>query len=224
MSHPPTRPVGAFGLAHVVLLLAGFAIAMPSVLHSSPPEELVEFYVRGPEAMVFAGGYVESVALLLFLPFAAGLHRLLREREARHGSAASTARMAATCYVTISLAPGMSAAAAGVYLGHRGLTDSALLAVLTNLRSFSYFLSLLALAMFLVAVAVSAWSTGALPRWLSASAGVVGTALGASVAVAADGWSDLVTLAVLVWLVALSVWAVTRRATAPAADLAQSVA
>ncbi|HVL86324.1 MAG TPA: DUF4386 family protein [Pseudonocardia sp.] len=211
LSRSPGRATGAAGLAHVVLLLAGFAIAMPSVLHDSPPAELRDFYVDGAEAMIFAGGYVECVALLLFLPFAAGLHRRLRDREPRHGSAAATARMAAVCYVTIGLAPGMSAAAAAVYLGHRGVEDPALLALATNLRSFSYFLSLLALSLFLVAVAVSAWRSGALPRGMSGSAAVLGIVLAAAVTRATGGWSDLVTLAVLVWLVAVSVWLLTRR-------------
>lgn len=211
MSRTLARATGAFGLAHVVLLLAGFAIAMPSVLHDSPPEELLGFYVEGSEAMIFTGGYAQSIALLLFLPFAAGLHRLLRDRETRHGVAAATARMAAVCYITISLAPGMSAAAAGVYLGQRGLDDPALLAMATNLRGFSYFLSLLALAMFLIAVAVSAWPSGAMPRWLSGSAAVLGILLAAAVTRATEGWSDLVTLAVLVWLVAASVWLLARR-------------
>lgn len=214
MSRPLARATGAFGIAHVVLLLAGFAIAMPSVLHDSPPGELVGFYVRGPEAMIFTGGYVECVALLLFLPFSAGLYRLLRDRETHHGVAAATMRMAAVSYVTISLAPGMSAAAAAVYLGHRGLDDPTLLAMATNLRGFSYFLSLLALAMYLVAVGVSAWPSGALPRPLSASAAVIGIVLAAAVTRATEGWSDLVTLVVLLWLVAVSVWLLTRRAKA----------
>lgn len=218
MSRTLARATATFGLAHVVLLLTGFAIAMPSVLHSSPPAELTAFYVDGPETAIFIGGFVECVGLLMFLPFAAGLHRWLREREPRAGFAAATARMAAVCYLTISLAPGMSAMAAGVYLGHRGVDDPALLAMATNLRTFSYFLSLLALALFLVAVAVSAWPSGALPRVLSGSAGVIGVALAAALTRATDGWSDVVTLLVLVWLVAVSGWLVTRPAQVPAAE------
>lgn len=225
MSRSPARATGAFGLAHVVLLLTGFAIAMPSVLHSSPAGELTAFYVDGPQVPVFVGGYLECVGLLMFLPFAAGLHRRLREREPRDGFAAATAGMAAVSYLTISLAPGMSAMAAGVYLGHRGVEDPALLAMVTNLRSFSYFLSLLALSLFLVAVACSAWSTGALPRALSGAAAGIGVALAVSLTRATDGWSDLVTLLVLVWLVAVSVWLLTRRAQVPAAQpVGQAVA
>lgn len=218
MSRSLARATGACGLAHVVLLLAGFAIAVPAVTQDSSPEELTAFYVDGSSTAVFTGGYVQSLGLLLFLPFAAGLHRWLRDAEPKHGFAAATARMAALGYVTLSLAPAMSAAAAGVYLGHHGVTDTDLLAGLTTLRSFSYFLSLLTFAVFLAAVAVSAVPSGALPRWLSVSAGVVAGALAVSIAGAASGWADLASLAMLVWLVAASVWLLARRAQVPVVE------
>ncbi len=214
MSRTLARATGAFGLAHVVLLLAGFAIARPTVLHDSPPDELLGFYVDGSEAMIFTGGTWSASRCCCSCRSRPGCTACCATRETRHGVAAATARMAAVCYITIGLAPGMSAAAAGVYLGHRGLDDPALLAMATNLRGFSYFLSLLALAMFLVAVAVSSWPSGALPRWLSGSAAVLGIVLAAAVTRATEGWSDLVTLAVLGWLVAASVWLLARRAQA----------
>lgn len=215
MSRPLARATGAFGLAHVVLLLTGFAIAMPAVTQDSSPEELLDFYAGGSSGAIFSGGYVQSVGLLMFLPFAAGLHRWLRDQEPRHGFGAATMQMAAICYVTLSLAPGMSAAAAAVYLGNHGGTDPGLLAGLTTLRSFTYFLSLLALAVFLAAVAASAVLSGALPRWLSVSAGVVAAMLAVGVAGATAGWADLASLVSLVWLVAASVWLLSGRAPAP---------
>lgn len=99
----------------MALLLAGSAIAVPVVTHDSSPEELTAFYVDGSSSAVFTGGYLQCLGLLRFLPFAAGLHRWLRDREPRQAFAASTARMAAVGYVTLSLAPGISAARAAVY-------------------------------------------------------------------------------------------------------------
>ena len=86
---------------------------------------------------------------MLFLPFAA----MLADRVAgigRREVLAPTARMAATVYVAVCLAPGMSAGAAALWLAHHGTADPALLTALNDLRALSYFIALVPFAVFLV--------------------------------------------------------------------------
>lgn len=207
MSRTLARLTGAFGVAHVAVLLTGFAITAPALVTlASPPSDITSFYTGADSASVFAGGYIEAIGLLLFLPFAAGLYRWLRDPEPRQSFAAGTARMAALGYTLLSLAPGMSAGAAALWIGQQGTTEPELLVALNALRTFSYFLALLSLAMFLVAVAVSAYGSRSLPRPLAVFGGVAGVLLGASVAGAVGGWADLASIIALPWLVVTSVW------------------
>ena len=197
-----TRLGAALGIASIVLIAAGFAIASPTeATIASPESEVLAFYSDAGLAKTLAGGLIETLGLVLFLPFAA----MLAGRVAGAGTRevlASTARMAATVYVAICLAPGMSAGAAALWLAHHGTADPAVLTALNDLRSLSYFVALLPFAVFLVCVGLSA--AGRLPRWAepcrrSSSA----IALAASLPFAAYDATDLLGLIGLVWVLAV---------------------
>ena len=198
-----TRLGAALGIASIVLIATGFAIAAPTeATLTSPESEVVAFFTDAGLAKTLAGGLIETLGLVLFLPFAA----MLTGRVAGAGTReilAPTARMAATVYVAICLAPGMSAGAAALWLAHHGTADPALLTALNDLRSLSYFVALLPFAVFLVCVGLSA--AGRLPRWAGPSAVVLGGALAASLPFAAYDVTDVVGLVGLLWVLAVSV-------------------
>ena len=201
----PTRIGAGFGLVSVVLLMAGFALVAPAgAVHTNPAEEIVAFYTEGGQAAKYAGGLLESVALLLLLPFAAMLAARLRDTGVAGDVLGPAARMAATGYVVLCLAPGMAAGAAALWLGAHGGDASAILA-LNALRAFSYFVALLALAGFLLAVGIGGATTGRLARWMSWSAVVIGAVLAIGVAVAQTGLADIASLLALAWIVAVSI-------------------
>jgi hypothetical protein len=201
-----TRIGAGLGVASIVLMATGFAIAAyTETTISSSESEIVAFYTEAALAKTLTGGLIEILGILLFLAFAAMLTSRVRGSASADGLLAPTARMAATVYAAICLAPGMSAGAAALWLAHHGTTDGAALVALNDLRSLSYFIALVPFAMFLVAVGVAARTTRGLPGWASLSAIVIGVALAASVPFAAAGATDMLGLVGLLWVLAVSV-------------------
>ena len=200
-----TRIGAGTGIASVVLIATGFAVAMPTeATISSPESEVVAFFTQADLVRTLGGGFVEILGLLLFLPFAAMLTGRLRARGVAGDVLAPTARTAATVYVAICLAPGMSAGATALWLAQHGTTDPAVLTALNSLRSLSYFVALAAFALFLVTVGIAGTATRRLPRWAAWSAIVLGVALAGSVPVAAFGLTDLFGLVGLLWVVVVA--------------------
>jgi hypothetical protein len=145
------------------------------------------------------------VGLLLFLPFTAMLAGRVTPPGPAGDLLAPTARMVATVYVTICLAPGLSAGAAALWLARSESGDPAIVLALNDVRSLSYFLALVTFAAFLVVIGLAGVLSGRLARWASWSAVVLGVALAASIPTATAGFADIVGLLGLVWVVAVSV-------------------
>jgi hypothetical protein len=201
-----TRIGAGLGVASIVLIASGFAIAAPTeATISSSEREVVAFYAEAGLTKTLAGGLIEILGILLFLAFAAMLTSRVRGSSASDGLLAPTARMAATVYVAVCLAPGMSAGAAALWLAHHGTTDGAVLTALNDLRSLSYFIALVPFAVFLVAVGSAARSTRSLPGWATGTGIAVGIALVASLPFAAAGMTDVLGLVGLLWVLAVSV-------------------
>lgn len=200
-----TRTGAALGLAGVLVLLAGFALVGPAgAVHTNPDVEIVGFYSDGPQTAKYAGGLVAALGLLLFLPFAAMVTARLRGPGVAGDVLAPAGQMAATAYVVLCLAPGQAAGAAALWLGAHGGDPSAILA-LNTLRAFTYYLALLALAAFLVAVGIGGLATGRLSRGWSWSAVVIGGVLAVGVPLASTGLADVASLVALGWIVAVSI-------------------
>lgn len=201
-----TRTGAALGLASVVLTIAGVALVAPAeAMLTRPAEDVVAFYSEGSPGLTYAGGFLESVGLLLLLPFVAMLAGRLRGTGVSGDLLAPTALVTGSAYVLLSLAPGQAAGAAALWLGHSGDAEPSALLALNSLRVFSYFLALLCLAAFLVCIGAGATATRRLPRWTAWSALVIGTALAAGVAVAHTGLHDMVSLLAFAWIVVVSI-------------------
>lgn len=194
------------GLASVVVTIAGLALVAPAAaVLTSPAEDVVAFYSEDSAGRIYAGGFLESVGLLLLLPFIAMVAGRLRGPGFAGDLLAPTAIVTGSAYVLFSLAPGQAAGAAAVWLGHTGEAEPSILVALNGLRVFSYFFALLCLAAFLVCIGAGGTTTRRLPAWMAWSALAIGTALAAGVAVAHTGLHDAVSLLALGWIVAVSI-------------------
>ena len=204
---PRTTRIGAgLGIASIALVATGFAIAAATeATIASPESEVAAFYTEAALGTTLAGVLIETLGLLLLLPFAAMLTGRLAGPGLSGDLLAPTARMAATVYVTICLAPGMTAGAAALWLAHHGTTDPAILTALNDLRALSYFVALAAFAVFLATTGFAASMTRRLPRWAATSAVVLGIALAASLPFAAQNVPDMIGLLGLAWVVAVAV-------------------
>lgn len=204
----PARPTGAtarttrigagFGLASVVLLMAGFAlIASADAVHTNSAESIVGFYSDGDQTSKYAGGLISSTGLLMLLPFVATMAGRVR------GLPGSTAQLAGAAYVILCL-PSQAAGAAALWLGAHG-SDASSIVALNAMRAFTYYTALLALGGFLLAVGFGGVPSGRLPRWMSWSAVAIGAILAVGVAVAQTGLADIASLLALAWIVAVAV-------------------
>lgn len=201
-----TRVGAALGVAGIALIVGGFALVAPTgATITSSAEEIADFYTGSSLTRVLAGGLVECLGFVLFLAFATMLTGRLRGPGTTGDLVPDTARLAATAYVTVCLAPGMSAGAAALWLAHRGPIDSGVLLALNHLRGFSYFVALLFLAVFLVCVGVSGAASRRLPRWAAWSALVIGGLIAVTLPVATSELPDMFGLLALAWVVAVGV-------------------
>lgn len=201
-----TRGGALSGIAAIALIVSGFALvaAQESTLRA-PADMVAGFYAEASLVRMLAGGLLQSLGFVLLLPFAVALTERLGGSGGTGGLLPATARSAATVYVTLCLAPGMSAGGAALWLAHAGPVDAGVLHGLNLLRVFSYFIALLPLAAFLVAVGISAIVSGRLPRWAGWSAVAIGIPLAATVPVAASDATNLLGLLGLLWIVPVAV-------------------
>jgi hypothetical protein len=196
------RAGAAVGIAAVVLVVAGFALAAATeATMTSPEADVVAFYREAPFVRTVVGGLLETTGLVLLLAFGAALADRLRPA----GWPASAARSALAAYVAICVAPGMSAGGAALWLAHSGTLDPAVLTALNTLRSLSYFLALVPMALFLVCAGVAALRTAVLPRWLCWSALALAVPMVPSIGLAALGAADVLGLLSLAWLLVAAV-------------------
>ena len=193
-----TRIGAGFGLASVVLLMAGFAlVASADAVHTNSAESVVGLYTDPDQTLRYVGGLLSCAGLLALLPFVAMLSGRVRDLSG------STAQLAGAAFVVLCL-PSQAAGAAALWLGaHEG--DAASIVALNTLRAFTYYAALLALAGFLVAVGLGGLSSGRLARWMSWSAVAIGATLAIGVTVAQSGLADLASLVTFGWIVVVSI-------------------
>ena len=216
-THSPAlwRVAGGLAVAHVVLLFAGFSQERSSSLGDSAAAAR-HALAEGSLARSMLGGYVESFSFVLLLPVLVFLAHAVGTRTAVGRWASSTSLMAGVCYVAISLATGMPAGAAALYGGHHG-GDLATAVMVTDIRNFAFYLSLLVLGLQALALGIAARSEGFSPRWTGIGGVVVGILLMAGVAGAGLGLHDFASLIWTVWWIGVGI-ALIRNAPTSATD------
>lgn len=197
------RAAGGFALAHVVLILAGIAMAN-SPLFQDGVAGIQESYVEGNLAGTMAGGMVEVAGFVLLIPALVFLARAIGRRTEVGRWAAHTALLAGMGYVAVTMAVGFPAGGAAMYGAQHGLDVDTAFAI-NNIRIFGYFLSLSLLGAHAIGLAVAARQDGVMTRWLGIGGLVTGAVLVASVPLAGIGQQDWGTLVWLVWWIGVGV-------------------
>jgi hypothetical protein len=196
-----TRLAGAFGLLSVVGTFAGLAIhGYPDIGASG--RQIAHWATTTNQHQFAIGIYVEAVATLLFLGFAAWLWSVARDAEGASGWLATAGFSAAALYVVLAL---MSNAVwwAVIDSGRRG-TDPQTLAIVRDIAQHTFDTANLCLGMFLILTGSVLFTTRALPRLVGATALVFG--LGLTV----PQTDQLAWIPVFVWIVAVSIYLLVR--------------
>jgi len=225
MSRKALRAGGAIGIAHVAIVIAGFAVEFRDIVDitlTAPKENLAKVFVEGEPGPVFLGGHVELLGYLLLLPFAAALYRHLRSAESVGAFGAMTSLLAVTAFVATTLSPGFAAGGAALWIGQHG-GDLASVEALNTLRNTTYVASLAAYAFFFAAVGISALAGRSMPKWLSVSALVLAAWLAVGLAFFTDGQADLPAMVGLLWSLAAGIWMVSTKISPSGATRAASV-
>jgi hypothetical protein len=117
--------------------------------------------------------WLAVAGLVLFIPFLAYLYSILRTAEGQQGWLAPTALAAGLCGITLKLVSDVPERA----LRHLQ-AGTPLEKTVRDVADGAFVIALTPLAVFTAAVAAIAIQTGALPRWLGASAALTSVALG----------------------------------------------
>lgn len=204
------RLAGGLAIVHIVLLLAGFS-QEPAVLLSDSADVAKRTFVAANVGQAMAGGFVESLSFIVLLPVLVFLARAVGQRTEAGRWATQTALAVGVSYVTITLATGMSAGAAALYGAHHGVADAATLALVNNVRNFSFYLSLLALGAHALGIGIAAVTDGTMKRWVGFGGIVVGILLLARVAAAGlIVEPDIAHLLWMIWWIGLGITLIRR--------------
>jgi hypothetical protein len=162
----------------------------------------------GPRGVNWAGAYLEILALLSFIVFAAVLAATLRRREGAQPWISNVTLGAGLIVVALKLAS-LPAAFALAYRAHEGF-DPQLAASLIDLNSFSFVLTWPVSALMIGSAAVVILRYRSLPAWLGWSGAVAAIALLAAVPLAFGQGAFVAFVASTLWVALASATMVLR--------------
>ena len=192
-----TRVAAALGLLSIILSLVGFNIHGYPAIGASGKE--IAHWATTTDGQRFAFGiYFEALGLLLFLLFAAWLCSVARGAEDGSGWLATAGFGAATLYVGIGIMD--NGIWSSLLDGARHGADPQTLASIRDIAVHVFQGTYLFVGLFLVTTGYVLFHSRALPRWVGATAAVIG--LGLLVPPLADFTSPLV----LLWTVVVSLY------------------
>jgi hypothetical protein len=199
-----TRVAAALGLLSIILSLVGFVIHGYPATGASGKE--IAHWATTTDGQRFAFGiYVEALGLLLFLLFAPWLWSVARGAEDGSDWLATAGFGAATLYVGIGIMD--NGIWSSLLDGARHGTDLQTLASIRDIAVYIFQGTLLFVGLFLVSTGYVLFHSRALPRWVGATAAVIG--LGLLVPPLADFTSPLLWL----WTVVVSLYLLARPST-----------
>ena len=166
-----TRLAAVFGLLSVVGTFAGLAVhGYPDIGASG--RQIAHWASTTNQHQFAIGIYVEAVAILLFLGFAAWLWSVARDAEGGSGWLSNACFSAAALHVVLALTS--NAVWWAVLDGGRSGTNPQTLASIRDIAQHTYDTSFLCLGMFLILTGYVLFATRALPRLVGAAAMVLG--------------------------------------------------
>jgi Domain of unknown function (DUF4386) len=196
-----TRMAAAIGLLSIVLSAVGVAVhGYPAIGVSG--KEIAEWATTTNQQQFGVGIYIEALGTLLFLPFAAWLYTVARDTEKGLGWLATAGFGAVVLYLGISVMD--NGIWSSLLDGARHGTSPQTLASIRDIAEYIFHGTLLFGGVFFVLTGYVLFRTRALPRWVGASAVVVGLGL------LVPFLAVLVALLVWVWTVVVSLYLLVR--------------
>jgi hypothetical protein len=193
------RVAGAFGLAQVVVMFAAITQEV-MVDHSTPIASLRHDLVTANVTRVFGAGYVEASSFLLLAPAIVIIARLFGRPSETTRAAAQTFLALGVAWIAATLAIGFAPGAAAIYGAQHG-ADIHSVAMVNDLRNYSYYLQVTIQGGMAVALGVAA----ILGRAWSRSVGWAGVVIGAVIIVATPFAHNGLSMLWLLWWVYLCV-------------------
>jgi hypothetical protein len=198
--HRPWRWAGGLALAHVVVMLVAFSQEKVSVQHGDSFAKVQHAYGGADVARTLGAGYVEALAFFVLTPAIVLLARLLGRRTELGRVAAQTFLGLGIALVASTLAVGFPPGAAAVYAAHHGV-DPGALAMVNDIRNYSFVLQVALLAGMTLALGLAALADGVHTRWI----GWGGVVVGSVGLVVTPFVHDAVSLVWMIWWVGLAV-------------------
>jgi hypothetical protein len=204
-----SRFPAACGLLYVIIALVASGSGDDSAPTPNSSGQAIAAYAATHQAGPFAG-LGEMVALLLLAVFVVTLYTALGRRESSK-EAAVVVLVGGVLTVAIKL--GSFPAFFALYSAGQA-TELAVARAMMQMNGYAFEITLFTQALLLSAVAVGGLVSGAIPRWLAATAGVLAVALVVSAPVFATRGFNPVELFWLAWVVVASVTLTIRRTAA----------
>jgi len=167
------RIAGVLGIAWIVLEFAAVT-QEPLVEHSTSLAKLQHAYDTANLTRAFAGGYVEALAFVLIVPAIVVIARFFDRGSEATRVAAQSFFALGVAWVASTLAVGFAPGAAAMYAAQHG-ADVHSIAMVNDIRNFSYFLQILMQGGMALALGVAAILGRQWPRvvgWGGVVAGV----------------------------------------------------
>jgi hypothetical protein len=197
------------GLFYVIIALVASGSGDDNAPTANSSGQAIAAYAATHQAGPFAG-LAEMVALLLFAVFAVALFTALGRRESGR-EAAVVVLVGGVLTVAIKL--GSFPAFFALYSAGQA-TDPAVARAMMQMNGYAFEITLFTQALLLAAVAIGGLVSGAIPRWLAATAGVLAVALVVSAPIFASKGFNPIELFWLAWVVVASVTLTIRRTAA----------
>jgi hypothetical protein len=198
---------GVCGIGFVVFVVVGFGALIRYMGDLNDPN--VDGMLRRSPSEVWAGGYIELLAFVLFLVFAGRLWSLLRAAEGGSGWVSTTGFAALLVSVAFGLAA-LSSGATAFFLGRRGADEDVLVALL-DLRSFTFVLTGPMFALFLGAVALVVLRTRVLAHWVGWTALLLAAVYLVTTPLATSDVAQTPQFLQSLWIVAVAILLIVRR-------------
>lgn len=209
------RIAGGLALGHVVLIFAAITQEV-MVEHGDAASTIQKVYGAANLTRVFAGGYVEAMSFLVLTAAVVIIARLFGRRTETGRLAAGTFLALAVAMIASTLAVGFPAGAAALYGAQHG-ASAADVAMVNDVRNFSFYLHVALQAGMALALGIAALAERQLVKWV----GWVGVPVGAAGIVLVPFAHDEISVLWMIWWVGLAV--LLLRAKSPAAATSERI-
>lgn len=196
----PWRWAGGLALAHVVVMLGALTQEGVTLEHGASTTKVQHDFAAASLTRMYAGGYLESMAFLVLVPALVLIARVLGRRTEVGRVAAQTFLGLGIAFVASTLAVGFAPGAAAGYAAHHGV-DPGAIAMVNDIRNFSFVLQVALLAGMTLALGVAALTDRVHTRWI----GWGGVTVGAVGLVVTPFVHNAVSMAWMIWWVGMAV-------------------